>query len=74
MKNHKNEKIDIACIYCEYATVTRDAQEDILIECPKKKNITPQSRCRKFRYDPLKREVRAAHGFVPLDPDALLMD
>ena len=74
MKNHKNEKIDIACIYCEYATIKHDECDDILIECPKKKKTTPQSHCRKFRYDPLKREVHAVQEVIPLDPDSVLVD
>lgn len=40
------------CIYCETGIVTDDG---ISVLCKKKGVMQPDSFCRKFRYDPLKR-------------------
>lgn len=41
------------CLYCRHGSQTADG-ENIL--CIKKGVMLPHSKCRKFKYDPLKRE------------------
>ena len=53
------KKIEKSCLYCRYST---RLDEDRLL-CAKKGVVTPDSDCRKFRYDPFKR--------VPSKPRAL---
>ena len=71
MAKKNNTDYSKVCLYCENATVL---QGENTVLCKYKGVVSEDYVCRKFVYDPLKREVRAAHGFVPLDPDALLMD
>lgn len=52
------KKIDRACQYCRYGAQI----EDGLILCPKKGLKTPDSNCRKFKYDPCKRIPKKARA------------
>ena len=55
------------CIYCENGQVTDNGT---LVLCPKKGVMQPDSACRKFRYDPLKRTpqtVKLQSGFTAED-------
>lgn len=45
------------CIYCETGIVTDDGKS---VLCKKKGVMQPDSFCRKFRYDPLKRVPETA--------------
>ena len=44
------------CRYCEYGTVTANGET---ILCPKSGLNNPESFCKKYKYDPLKREPDA---------------
>lgn len=48
------KKIEKACVYCVHAA--KLDEESCL--CAKKGIVSPDARCRKFRYDPLKRVPR----------------
>lgn len=52
------KKIEKSCIYCVHGTVLDSGQ----VLCVKKGVCAPRTKCRKFRYDPLKR--------VPVKPKA----
>lgn len=45
------KKIEKSCSYCQYGTVL----EDDLVLCIKKGVVSASGKCRKFRYDPIKR-------------------
>ncbi len=47
-----NEKISPACVYCAVGKLSCDGTS---VLCLKKGVMQPDSRCRAFRYDPLKR-------------------
>ena len=47
-----DKKITPACEYCEHG---RETSEYNMILCSKKGVVSPYFRCRKFRYDPLRR-------------------
>ena len=54
MKNIFRKDIDPQCAYCEHGTVT--ANKDTVI-CKKQGAVMQSfSKCKKFKYDPLKRE------------------
>lgn len=46
------ETVSPKCIYCETGIISPDGKE---VLCKKKGVMMPDSFCRKFRYDPLKR-------------------
>ena len=48
------KKIEKACVYCVHAA--KLDEESCL--CAKKGVVAPDARCRKFRYDPLKRKPK----------------
>ena len=55
------------CIYCENGKATENGT---LVLCPKKGVMQPDTACRKFRYDPLKRvpdTVKLQSGFSEED-------
>lgn len=53
------KKIEKSCTYCRYGTVLDEEQ----VLCIKKGVVSPDRKCRRFTYDPLKR--------VPAKPKAL---
>ena len=53
------KKIERSCAYCVYGA----AIEEDLILCSKKGVVSPDGKCMKFRYDPIKR--------IPVKPKAL---
>ena len=56
MKSIFRKDIDPQCAYCEYGTVT--ANKDTVI-CKKQGAVMQSfSKCKKFKYDPLKREPK----------------
>ncbi len=63
----KNPKIDKICLFCEHATVS---EEDI--SCTYKKSVAPDSRCLRFRYDPLKRTPKPKLPLPTLDPSCAI--
>ena len=65
----KKLQLDEFCKFCEHAAPLADADA---VLCEKKGVVSASFHCRRFRYDPLKREpgtVRSAVSldFVPLD-------
>ena len=48
--------------------------EEITINCPYKKNISPAFSCRRFCFDPLKYRPKKAPLLSPLDEDTLLLE
>lgn len=57
----KDERIEKYCRFCEHAETLTDSDKMLC----RKRGIVPSSYiCRKFVYDPLKREVRR-HADVP---------
>ena len=53
------KRIEKSCFYCRFGTML----EDGLALCTKRGVVSAERKCRKFRYDPLKR--------VPVKPRAL---
>ncbi|MBR3868122.1 MAG: hypothetical protein IKM66_02285 [Clostridia bacterium] len=51
-KTLSGKNVSPKCIYCETGIVTNDGKT---ILCKRKGVMQPDSFCRKFRYDPLKR-------------------
>ena len=47
-----NEKISPQCMYCAHG----QAAADNTVLCPKRGVMQPYSSCKKFKYDPLKRQ------------------
>ncbi|MBQ7638033.1 MAG: hypothetical protein IJS90_03935 [Clostridia bacterium] len=45
--------IDPKCAYCVFGEITADGKN---VLCPKKGVMQPDGSCKKFSYDPLKRE------------------
>ncbi len=64
MKNRRSEDIERICKYCESASSLYSTDEMI---CKKKGIVPADSRCRKFSYDPLKRDPRK----IKLDTEGL---
>lgn len=52
-----NDKTEPSCMYCEYGRVSPGK---VSVLCLRKGVVATDSSCRKFRYDPLKREPRVA--------------
>ena len=52
-RNKVINKPQPACKYCSSAVVTADAS---VILCRRKGNVMPEDSCRRFKYDPLKRQ------------------
>lgn len=55
------------CIYCETGIVAENGKS---VLCTRKGVMQPDSYCKKFRYDPLKRKpetVKLMSGFTPED-------
>ena len=66
-KKLSGKNISPKCIYCETGIVTDDGK---MILCKRKGVMHPDSFCRKFRYDPLKRvpdTVKLQSGFSEED-------
>lgn len=66
-KKLSGKNISPKCIYCETGIVTDDGK---MILCKRKGVMQPDSFCRKFRYDPLKRvpdTVKLQTGFSEED-------
>ncbi len=58
-KKKKEEIIERACAFCEFGTpIPNTARECADVICPKKGIVSEDSVCRKFRYDPLKRNPK----------------
>lgn len=53
------KKMPRSCEYCSYSTALNEEQ----ILCSKKGVVTPDTNCRKFKYDPCKR--------IPTKPKAM---
>lgn len=60
----KDDGEDMICALCEHGTplFTGDA-----VLCRRRGLVQPTARCRRFRYDPLKRDVRPAPPIPTLD-------
>ncbi len=62
-----DKEISPKCEYCETGVATADGKE---ILCRRKGVMSPDSFCKKFRYDPLKRKptvVQISSGFTQDD-------
>lgn len=61
------------CAFCEHGTpVPRDTEGNTLVLCDKKGLVRENGVCRRFSYDPLKREpaeIRAVPEFKAIDID-----
>lgn len=57
MKIKFKERIEVFCKYCEHASPI--VSEDKMV-CPKYGVVSADYKCRRFRYDPLKREPKRA--------------
>ncbi len=55
MKEMFNKKMEPACAYCTYGNRSMDGKT---ILCLKKGAVSLDYSCRKFKYDPLKREPK----------------
>ena len=62
----KNEQIEITkcCAFCEKATVLAG---DEYVLCSKKGVVALTYKCRRFAYDPLRREPKRAPSLMKLD-------
>ena len=55
-KRRVDDKIEKVCAFCEYGTLLpADAQGNTFVLCKKNGMVKDTSVCRKFSYDPLKR-------------------
>jgi len=52
-RNRAFKKIEPACKYCARSVMTED---DSVILCAKKGAVSASDSCRRFKYDPLKRQ------------------
>lgn len=68
----KNENHDLPCIceFCEHAAIIND-ETNIL--CEYRGIVDREYRCRKFIYDPLKREPKSLPPMPKLSEDDLLL-
>lgn len=57
--------IEPACLYCEHGAPTQDGAA---ILCRKTGVVTPEYHCRRFVYDPLKRQPKRAPPLTRHDP------
>ena len=74
MRQHKNPKIDIACAYCEHAVRLQSEEGEEVYICKGKKTVSPENRCRRFRYDIRKRMPSGIGARITLDPETLVLD
>lgn len=61
-----DNQITPACEYCEHG---RDSSEYNMIMCKKKGIVSPYFRCKKFRYDPLRRVPKRAEAQRRFTPE-----
>lgn len=61
--------IDEICAYCEYAQ-TLNNEEKVL--CSVRGVVAAAHKCKKFRYDPLKRNPAPPVQIIGLDPDLII--
>ena len=55
-KHRKDDNLEKVCAFCEYGTLLpADAQGNTFVLCKKNGMVKDTSVCRKFSYDPLKR-------------------
>ena len=64
-----NVKITPQCMYCARGTTAAD---DTVL-CPKKGVMQPCSSCRRFKYDPLKRQPDFKEEKMDFDPDDFVL-
>ena len=70
-KAKKNQhEINRVCAYCEHAETLNN--EDIVL-CSLKGVVSSGHLCRKFVYDPLKRDPKPLTKLPGLDPDTLVL-
>ena len=69
MAKKNNTDYSKVCLYCENATVL---QGENTVLCKYKGVVSEDYVCRKFVYDPLKREPKSALKIPTLSPDELL--
>ncbi len=70
-KAKKNQhEINRVCACCEHAETLNN--EDIVL-CSLKGVVSSGHLCRKFRYDPLKRDPKSLTKLPGLDPDMLVL-
>ena len=62
------EELERYCVFCEYGTpLPADKDGNELVICTKKGLVKGSSVCRKFSYDPLKREPKARPTLPEMD-------
>ena len=61
-----DNQITPSCEYCEHG---RDSSEYNMIMCKKKGIVSPYFRCKKFRYDPLRRVPKRAEAQRRFTPE-----
>ena len=64
-----NVKITPQCMYCARGV----SAADNTVLCPKKGVMQPFSSCRKFKYDPLKRQPDFKSEKMDFDPDDFVL-
>lgn len=57
-KQRNDDRIERFCAFCEYGTPVPGADGGDDVVCPKKGVVRADYVCRKFRYDPLKRNPK----------------
>lgn len=63
--------IEPACAYCQLG---RPAPDQVMILCPKNGPVAPHFQCKKFIYDPLKREPKRLPELPTFSPDEFKID
>ena len=54
------------CLFCS-------AGEDEVLTCKKRKKMKPAEKCRKYQYDPLKREPQVLPGLPDYDKEEFML-
>lgn len=55
VKNLFGGNVEPACLYCEYA---KPSPDKVMVLCRRFGPVSPHYKCKKYRYDPLKRAPR----------------
>lgn len=65
------EAVEPACEYCAHGRPSKDGKS---ILCERHGVLPPDYRCRRFRYDPLKRKPRPAPELPRFSPEDFSLD
>ena len=70
MAKKQKHEIEKMCVYCELAQALNNSEKML---CSVKGVVSSDFCCKKFIYDPLKRDPKPAAKLPGLDPDTLIL-